>query len=56
MKPATRTKPTYWYKCDHCDSLHLVLEDEDGEPFGSAVLSEEQLVDMLATIRGSATQ
>lgn len=30
--------------CGHCPNVHLLLEDEDGEPMAIAVMSESMLL------------
>jgi hypothetical protein len=42
---------TYWFKCDECENLHVVLEDASGEALATMTLDEEMLADMVATIR-----
>lgn len=32
-----------WTACEHCPNAHLVLEDENGEPFADMTLSREQI-------------
>jgi hypothetical protein len=39
-----------WYKCEHCDHLHVVLLDIDNDPIATAVLSEDMLKHMLAVV------
>jgi hypothetical protein len=51
-----RAHQTGWYMCDQCCSLHVMLKGKDGEPFAAATFDEEMLVDMLAVVRGRATQ
>jgi len=44
-----------WFKCDHCEHLHVILRDEAGEPIATAVVDREMLLDMLKTIDGLPT-
>ena len=41
-----------WYKCDHCEHLHVVLLDVDNEPIATAVFSQMMLTHMLAVLTG----
>lgn len=49
--PLPQSDSMHWFKCDHCEHLHLILFDEDNHPFATAVISEEQLQNMLETVR-----
>lgn len=49
--PLPQSDSMQWFKCDHCDNLHLILFDEDDKPFAAVVINEEQLEDMLETVR-----
>jgi membrane-bound inhibitor of C-type lysozyme len=49
-----RAAQTGWYKCDQCNSLHVMLKTKSGESFATATMDEDMLVDMLATVRGQA--
>lgn len=49
---------TYWFKCDHCDNLHVVLEDLEGVKIATMVLDVGMLTSMVDTIHSppSATK
>lgn len=32
------------YKCENCDNVHVVLRDDNGNPFAGAVLSDEMVI------------
>lgn len=46
---------TYWFKCEHCDNLHVVLEDEEGVKIASMILDVDMLGDMTDVIHGPPT-
>ncbi len=35
------------FKCDHCDNVHIILCDEAGHPFATAVLSDEMVLGIM---------
>ena len=37
---------TSWFKCDHCDNLHVVLFNKEGNPFAVTLFDVDMLVDM----------
>jgi hypothetical protein len=41
-----------WYKCEHCEHLHVVLLDVDNEPIATTVFSQIMLTHMLAVVNG----
>lgn len=43
---------TYWFKCEDCDNLHVVLEGVDGKPVASMVLDVDMLENMVDAIHG----
>ena len=46
---------TYWFKCENCDNLHVVLEDAEGEKIATMVLDVDMLGNMTDTIHGPPT-
>lgn len=45
-----------WYRCDHCDDLHLIAYDHADQVIATAVLSRDMLRDMLAVAYGVAPE
>lgn len=47
---APKAENCRWYKCEHCEHLHVILIDEDDRPIATSVLSREMLEHMLQAI------
>lgn len=46
---------TYWFKCDQCDQLHVVLERENGELIATMVVDLDMLTSMVEVVQGPPT-
>lgn len=48
-------------RCGHCPHIHIVLKDEDGEPFACLVITNDQAIAIgleadIPELRGETTQ
>lgn len=53
---APKADSTRWYKCDACEHLHVLLQDEQDRTIASAVIDEGMLKRMLETVQGPPTE
>lgn len=49
---APKADSTHYYKCDHCEHLHMILVDEIGRTYVTAIISRDMLIHMLEVIDG----
>jgi hypothetical protein len=52
VEQATTSK---WYKCDHCEHLHVMFCNELGDVYAVAVIDQEMVDDTVKVISGPPT-
>lgn len=52
---APKADTTSYYKCAHCEHLHVMLKDEDDNTLATAVMSYDMLRHMIEVVNGEPT-